>query len=351
MKTERFTILVFVVAVTILTLFTASKAAAFSDEPCYGWNYDCDTCMTQPGCLRPQDSRTVTNAGWNIRFVGISQPDNFKPNWWKWHYQIWNTSTGTQSGLNVAAWLIPDCCKSPKVLFSTGDAGLSIPTNLTQVAVGAGEVSTGFGKWIQSAFVLRGTPVGGTIDWYLAANTNHKTISTVFLKLKSAETSFEIEVPGCTPAPAVEQLPIGGRTHSECINTGQETTSTIPGYEFPATNDDISFYIVRNMDRDGCVANIWACRGLYCPNCTSESCSDSLDCDLLTGEQQGGTTILEASLLRSCPDENFSVKTGSPYYLYTWNSGGITYKKCLNLSNGLWMPSLDCCTTKTGYCP
>ena len=82
MKTERFTILVFVVAVTILTLFTASKAAAFSDEPCYGWNYDCDTCMTQPGCLRPQDSRTVTNAGWNIRFVGISQPDNFKPNWW-----------------------------------------------------------------------------------------------------------------------------------------------------------------------------------------------------------------------------------------------------------------------------
>jgi len=320
MKRNFSIILLCVVAVTVLTLFAASKATAFSDEPCYGLNYD----------YCPAPAMSQTKSPWTIT---LSEPVLTQDGNFEWNYFISN-GAGTITGSNFAAFLIPDCCKmlTDKIkVFKE----LSSPSNLFVSKVGEGEATLKFGMYNQQAFVVKGTP-DSSGNWKIVTNTNHKTRSTIIIKSGNNVYQFEMAVPGCPLATSPQ--PIGGRTHSECINTGQETTT--PFYvgnlgPFPANHDDVSFYIVRNMDRDGCVAKIWVCRGLYCPNCSNEVCpiGENSVCDEITGQTQSSGTILEASLIRSCPDENFSIKTGSPYYKYTFNSGGVTYVYCLDLSN------------------
>jgi hypothetical protein len=307
--------------VAIVVLFAYTEAIAFNDEPCYGLNYEY--------CAPP--AMSVTKSGWTIT---LSEPSLRADGLYDWLYKITSPGGGF-TGSNFVALLVPDCCKdSDKIVFRPD---LSVPTNLTSFAVGEGEPTLNFGRYNQQAFVIKGTP-DSTGNWKIVTNTKYKTRSTIIIKSGKDVIQFEMAAFGCPLA--TPPAPIGARTFSECANFGQDTT---------ATNDDVSFYIVRNSDRDGCIASIWACTGHYCPDCANEVCSASSSCELMTPDEQPGEYVLEGSLLLSCPDENVSVYKGSPFYLYKWNSGGVTYKKCLDLATGSYTNM--CCCKGTCSCP
>lgn len=331
MKAKSFLIVLFVSVVMALTLFMTEQARAFSDEPCYALN--------DARCAQPEMSQT--NGGWTVELSPQIIPRD--GGYYEWTYTFSLDPAPKKNPFvssNFVAFLIPDCCNDDdKIEVSTT---LSDPGNLSVCDVGEGEPTIGFGRYNQQAYVLKGTP-DSTGTWKIVANTNHVTRSTIIIKSGSDITPFEMAVPGCPLAPTPP--PIGGRTHSECISTGQETDEPFSVGEegpFPADHDDVSFYIVRNLDQDGCIERLWACNALYCPGCTNENCPESSGCALLVGEQQGMSTVLEASLLLTCPTENFSIETGSPYYKYTWNSGGLTYVKCLDLATYQWVNPSFC---------
>jgi hypothetical protein len=341
MKTKLFMILVFMVAATSLAVFTATKALGFSDEPCYGLNYD--YC---PAPLMTQ-AVTIVSTTWTVTLLG--EPTKIPGmDYYEWIYSFTGPSGGI-SGSNFIAMLIPDCCKvADKIQVILGS---SSPNNLSYSEVGKGEPTLKFGTYNQQARVLKGTPDANN-QWKIVTNTQYKTRSTIIIKYGNTVFPFEMAVPGCPLATGPQ--PIGGRTYTECVNMGQETTAPfyVPGDEgplgpYPADHDDISFYIVRNMDRDGCISEIWGCIGHDCLDCKGGSCDENLEhkCEKMDWESLPPKTILEASLLRTCPDENLSKETGSPYTLITINSAGYSTKKCLDLNSGLW--TYKCCCSHT----
>jgi hypothetical protein len=342
MKRKLLIILLFVVAVTIITVFTATKIMAFSDEACYGLNYDY--------CAEPVTTQTVTmgSNSWTI-----SLGSNFEPivigdkTYYKWTYTF-TGPTGGISGSNFIAMLIPYCCKETDRIVLIKEQ--SSPTNLDYRDVGSGETTLKFGIYNMQARVLKGTPDANN-QWKLVTTTQYKTRSTIIIKYGNNVFKFEMAVPGCPLAKSPP--PIGGRTYTECVNIGQETASgDIPGFPgIPATNDDMSFYIVRNMDREGCMSEVWGCIGHDCKDCQAGSCVENgtAQCQKMVWETLPEKTIIEGSLLRTCPDENFSMETGSPFQLITINSGGYTTKKCLDLNNGSWVNR--CCCAGTCTCP
>jgi hypothetical protein len=322
MQKRAFIGLLVLLTVAIVMLFAYTEAIAFNDEPCYGLNYEY--------CNPP--AMSATSGGWTITLTEPSLRGDGK---YDWQYKF--TTPGVNfTGSNFVAFLIPDCCKdSDKIVFYPE---LSAPTNLFSFAVGMGEPTLNFGRYNQQAYVIKGTP-DSTGNWRIVTNTKYKTRSTIIIKSGKDVATFEMAIPGCPLAPS--PAPIGARTFSECANFGQDTPD-IP-------NDDVSFYIVRRSDQEGCISSIWACTGNYCPNCANEVCTNSELCEQIEPEGQDIHTILQGSLIRSCPDENVSVITGSPFYLYTWNSGGTTYKKCLDLATGKY--TTMCCCKGTCSCP
>jgi hypothetical protein len=325
MKRKLSFVVFFVVAGVIVTAFAPATGLAFSDEPCIEVKYDAH-------CQAPLTAQE--KPPWKITLSSLSQRTD---GYYEWVYKILGPSGVSLTASNFVAFLIPDCCKAADQINFWGQ-GYSDPGNFSYYPVGVGEPTLNFGKYIQQARVLRGTPDGNG-NWKIVTNTKTTTRSTIIIKSGKEVFTFEMAVPGC---PILE--PTGGRTQSECISTGQETTTpfSVPDEgTFPADHDDVSFYIVRNRDRDGCIASIWGCTGLFCPNCQNGSCPPGA-CRLLTPYEPEYGTILEASLLRSCPNENFSIKTGSPYYKYTFNSGGVTYVYCLDLSNYAYVDPSFC---------
>ena len=130
MRQQLLLILICTVITIAVALFSVGSAMGFSDEPCYGVNYECDNCRED--CIPPPDppSQFTDPSGWTIELLSISPDgDNFN-----WHYRI--SKNGSVKGLNFAAWLIPLCCTDPRVIVFEN---LSTPANGTFFAPGAGE--------------------------------------------------------------------------------------------------------------------------------------------------------------------------------------------------------------------
>lgn len=285
------------------------------------------------------------DGGWTITLVDIVAVDGSSGKW-NWNYEI-RSPGGGFTGSNFVGFLLPDCCNPADLVI---DEGGSEP-DLSCADVGVGEQTIYFGRYNNQAFVCKGNP-DSTGDWTIVANTPYKTRSTIIIKSGKTVLQFEMAVPGCPPAlPPTEPL-IGNRNFSECSNFGQDTIEpfVIDGDILPATADDVSFYVIRTDDRDGCVNEIWKCEGLDCPDCTTAGCDLSSKCEKITAEIPPPEVVTQTSFTRTCPDENISVTTGSPYYLYTVNSGGFTYRSCLDLGTYRWLPNLNCCLKKTP-CP
>ena len=323
---------------TGIFLFIAGEALAFSDEPCTGLNYSCDDCG---GCDQPQVGMIVEDQAtqWSIKLHSVTDLENGYYDFW---YKVGNDSTfSSASGLNFVAMLIPDCCVSPKVLIDLDESDPFKEVN----DPGVGENTLYFGQYVLNGFVVKGTS-DSTVNWHLIANTNKLTMSTMIIKLKKGAIPFKMPVPGCPTVPLPTEPLLGSRTFSECSNFGQDTIEpfVIDGEELPATADDVSFYVIRSDDRDGCVSRIWRCIGQDCAGCTTtEGCSSSSACEeILDPAAFPPNVVTQTSFLRTCPDENISVTQGSPYYLYTVNSGGYSFVSCLDLGTWTWT-TLDKC--------
>jgi hypothetical protein len=324
-------------------IFISGEALAFSDEPCTGWNYNCGACTE---CVQPEVGMIVTDPAtqWTIKLDSVSElPDGN----YDFLYKVTSTPTSnTASGLNFVAMLIPDCCVSPPVNI---DIGASYPFK-ESFAPGVGESTLYFGRYVMNGYVVKGTS-DSTVDWHLISNTNRLTMSTMIIKLKKDALTFKIAVPGCPAVPAGTEPLVGSRSFSECSNFGQDTIEpfVIDGEELPANADDISFYVIRNTDRDGCVSRIWRCIGLECDGCSTTGGCATYDpvakygCEEIDQEDLPWNVVTQTAFIRTCPDENISVEQGSPYYLYTVNSGGYTYQSCLDLGTYRWVPLRPYC--------
>lgn len=321
----------------------ANQAMAFSDEPCSQLNYE--------WCAEPPMS--ATNGSWTIILDEIVP--SATPGKWEWRYIISSGGDGSFTGSNFVGFLLPDCCKTAepdqRIII---DETASDP-DITCFPVSDGEPTIYFGRYNNQAFVCKGTP-DNTGNWTIVANTHYKTRSTIIIKSGKTVLEFEMAVPGCPLAPAPTEPLVGARTFSECTNFGQDTLEPIPNPggdpdPLPATADDVSFYIKRTDDTDGCASQIWRCAGLDCPDCTpAGGCptTDPVVCEPVPQSALPSNYVLETSFLRTCPDENTSVTHSSPFYLYRTYSGGILYESCLDLGNYRWV-NLSCC--KGAPCP
>jgi hypothetical protein len=252
---------------------------------------------------------------------------------WKYEYSITGPARRKCGSYAVSQidMLIPVCDPNPISILGYN------PSGFQQYNPGQGDSTTNFGIGDLQDYVIKWTykvNPGDTKRFWVETSLSKAKETSMALKVGSKLEAGVILGPACPPAP------IGARTSTECANFGQDTPN-IP-------NDDVSFYIVRRSDQEGCIYSIWACTGNYCPGCVNESCT-SEQCEQVVPEGQDIHTVLQGSLIRSCPDENVSVSTGSPFYLYTWNSGGVTYKKCLDLANGKY--TTMCCCKGTCPCP
>lgn len=309
MKRRSFPMLIFVVAVTILTVFTATNVTAFSDEPCYGLNYNY--------CAPPLMTQTLS--GWQ---VVLSEPSRTNEGLYDWNYSFISPS-GTFVSSNFVAFLIPDCCNGEGKIHIYQD---SFPT-FSVFPVGQGEPTVKFGIYNQQAFVIKGTP-DRSGNWKIVTNTNYKTKSTIIIKSGNNVYQFEMAVPGCPPAPALTEAPIVS-TYSECVNFGQDTVDT---------KDDVSFNITRKGDSKGCIQSLKSCIG---PGCQQGTCMP-VDPDV---------TPLPVDYVHrgsfhpaTCPDEDLQVSHGSPFYLYDIVSGGARFVSCLDLASYSWC-NLNCCSS------
>jgi hypothetical protein len=282
---------------------------------------------------------TASNSSWSITLNAIVPAE--EQGKWEWRYLITSGSGDKFTGSNFVGFLIPDCCRTADPDERIEIYGVQSSPNITCFAVAEGETVLNFGRYNNQAFVCKGTP-DSTGNWKIIANTQYKTASTIIIKSGKDVSTFEMAVPGCPPAPAPKEPVIGARTFSECSNFGQETIEPIyiPGELEPldATADDVSFYVQRTDDRDGCVSRIWKCIGHDCSGCDSATgCNSSSQCEEIIAENLPDNYVLETSFLRTCPDENISVTQGSPYYLYKTYSGGVLYQSCLDLGTYKWV--------------
>ena len=327
---SRKSLIVYAMAFAIVALFATGEVMAFSNEPCSQSNYEY--------CSEP--AMTDTNGDWSITLNEIVPAPAPNLGQYEWHYKIQSNPDGSFTGSNFVGFLLPDCCRTDERI-DIDETG-STP-GLTCEEVGEGEPTIYFGRYNNQAFVCKGNP-DNTGDWKILANTQYKTTSTIIIKSGKDVLQFEMAVPGCPPAPAPTEPLIGSRTFSECSNFGQDTIESfvIDGITLPATADDISFYVIRNDDRDGCVSRIWKCIGNDCPDCTTSGGCDADFCVEVTAEALPPNTVLETSFIRTCPDENITVTHGSPYYLYSVKSGGVTFNSCLDLGSYTWTTMNNC---------
>ena len=336
-------IIFFAFVLVSVILFTTGEVMAFSDEPCSQSNYEY--------CNEP--AMTATTGGWTITLNDILPEKNASGELtgnYEWMYTISDPSGDGISGSNFVGLMLPDCCRTAdpdeRVIISP----TSVPP-LTCFGVGEGEQTIYFGRYNNQAFVCKGTP-DNTGNWKIVANTPYKTRSTIIIKLGKDVLQFEMAVPGCPPAPAPTEPLLGSRTFTECSNFGQDTIEDyeIDGVQIPHTQDDISFYVVRTDDRDGCVSRIYRCIDFDCGTCSEGSCPEGTydngnlieGCEEVTQDVPPPGVVTQTSFTRTCPDENISVVQGSPFYLYTVNSGGYTYESCLDLGSYRWVSITNC---------
>lgn len=321
-------ILMYAAVLCAAIIFTAGDAMAFSDEPCSKYNYEY--------CEEP--AMSATNGTWSITLEEDILP-GATPGTWVWNYHI-ESSPGTFVGANFVGFLLPDCCRSDEKIAI--DEVASDP-DLTCYGVAEGEPTIYFGRYNNQAFVCKGTP-DSSGHWSVVANTPYKTRSTIIIKSGKEVLQFEMAVPGCPIAPSPTEPKIGARTFSECTNFGQDTIEDyyIDGELIPAENDDVSFFVIRTDDKDGCVSQIWRCPRHDCMDEDNNTCSSwetcyASGCVEITAGALPPYVVTETSFLRTCPDENITVKMGSPYYLYTFSSGGVTFESCLDLISYKWV--------------
>ena len=328
-------LIVFTLVFALFALFSAGEVMAFSDEPCYGLNYDyCDA-----------PAMSAIDGGWTVT---LSEPVVRADGKVEWLYSF-RSPGGGFTGANFIAFLVPDCCKdTDKIVFYPA---LSAPANITEFGVSDGETTLNFGRYNNQAFVLKGTP-DSTGDWLIVTDTHYKTRSTIIIKEGNQVHEFEMAVFGCPPAPPPPPLPEAGRNFTQCINFGEDTPDD--------PNDDVSFYVVRTSTLKGCAERVWSCNALRCPGCTNEECTNTslpegVVCEELLPEALPANVVFTGHINPVCQDENTEVTQwpGSIYYLYTLNSGGVTRKICYDVEQS---PPVrvhrDCCKTPIGpLCP
>ena len=167
------------VMIAIFALFSTKEVRAFSDY-----------------CGPPEE--TLVNNGWQIKLVEV-EPCTISSSCdgdglYDWYYEVKNISTGTSSGLNFLAMLIPDCCTDPEITVYIDQGTLF--NDYFDVA--EGEPTVRFGMYNEQARVAKGT-ADKQIDWHLITNTNVKTSSTILLSVKKlGALTFEMAVPGCS---------------------------------------------------------------------------------------------------------------------------------------------------------
>jgi hypothetical protein len=183
----------------------AGKAMAFSD-----YCEDPSVAITDP-------------SGWRVELVSVLPAGT---DLWEWTYSIQNSpGSGSATGLNFAAMLVPDCCAEPKIVVETV-AGFTEYFN-----VGEGEPTLSFGKYNLQARVAKGTPDNSYI-WSFVANTDRMTSSTILLKVKKIGTvTFEMAVPGCaseeSPAAATASITLSAEEFTYINNGGQTYKVTV----------------------------------------------------------------------------------------------------------------------------
>ena len=330
---RRKSLIVFTLVFAFVALFAAGEVMAFSDEPCYGLNYEyCDA----PAMSAESDGWTVTLSEPTVRADGKVE----------WLYSF-RSPGGGFTGANFVAFLVPDCCKdTDKIDFYPS---LSVPANLTEFGVSDGENVIYFGRYNNQAFVIKGTP-DNTGDWTIVTDTHYKTRSTIIIKEGKEVHEFEMAVFGCPPATPPPPLPEAGRNFTQCINFGEDTP------EDP--NDNVSLYVVRMSTLKGCAARVWSCNALRCPGCTNEECTNTglpegVVCEELPPEALPDNVVFSGNINPVCQDESTEVTQwpGSTYYLYTLNSGGVTRKICYDVEQSPPVKvNRGCCKTPPVNC-
>lgn len=333
------------VTIAVIVFFVAGDALAFSDEPCSQYNYQ----------YYKEPAMSASNSGWSITLDDEILPildDDDKPTGnYEWTYTITDPS-GNFTGANFVAFLIPDCYEPKDTSVPSYKIelhGTQSEPDLTCFDVSEGEPTIYFGRYNNQGFVCKGTP-DNSGTWKIIANTSYKTKSTIIIKVGKDVLEFEMAVPGCPLAAPPEEPVLGSRTFSECSNFGQDTIEPFvivddehpDGITLPADADDVSFYVIRTDDRDGCVSRIWKCIGHDCAGCTTAGCSPESGCVEVFAGDLPPNVVTQTSFIRTCPDENISVTHGSPFYLYSINSGGVTFESCLDLADYSWTSLTKC---------
>jgi len=207
-------LLFFTLIFAIVAMFATSDSMAFNDDACYGWNYD-------ESCPPPLKTLTDSATGWTITLDSVNPISG--TGLYDWYYTVENSpGSGSAAGLNFVAMLIPDCCTEPKINI---DINNSDPFKEV-FPVAEGENTLYFGRYIEQGFVVKGT-ADSVVDWHLIANTDKITSSTIIIKLKKSAITFEMAVPGCTPAVAPEPIPGGLRATAEIKKVVQPAPASL----------------------------------------------------------------------------------------------------------------------------
>ncbi len=337
-------LIVFTLVFAFVTLFAAGEVMAFSTEPCSSWNYtdplsSCEPPAMPTNCANPYTVKDNVS-GWTVTLCISDRGDGNKD----YNYTAFN-SKGTSSGLKKISWFCPKCCTYPEMRVHEDLSSASINVELAGVGSPTGALKNflqGFVVW---------SPPADNISYTLVTNAQKTTEGTVLLELAGNDVPITFPVPGC--APATPPPPVGGKNFTQCINFGADTPD-IP-------NDDISWYITRNPDVEGCAVEVWGCNAPECPGCEEGFCSnpgtlpENIECVKFEIVPSEANVILNGNVAPVCQDESIEVTVtyGSIYYLYTLNSGGITRKICYDVEQSppVRVPR-DCCKTPLGpLCP
>ena len=319
---KRKSLLFFTLVIAIVALFGVTEVMAF-----------CDYCNPDP----PDLPISVTEGGYTITLTGITEEASCTKNdpatygqtdlgtaipCYRWDFAVHNEGNPSAlTGLNFLALFIPDCCTDPYIYF---DLSAGTPDNAKIYPVAAGEPTVKIGRFNESAYMFKTTPDTPTL-WSIVTTTDVITSLPAVLATgrKDNATSFEMPGPGCT---APESLAVGGSTYTECVNW----------YGDPAdARDDVSFEIVRQGNRDGCINSVTFYAGLSC---------DPANPYFAATREDLPTDYVASGALHpgSCADEGVSVTHSSPYYWYSVVSGGYTFQGCLYLVNGTWVNKSLC---------
>ena len=181
-----------------------------------------------------------------------------------------------------------------------------------------GAVSTPYANFVYNVRVVEIDPQPNKAIFFADTSRTGSGSHYISAGNKKYGCGTPIITPGYDPVP-----PTGGRTFTECANFGQDTQES---------TDDVSFSVKRSSDNEGCITEVNFHMGFDCVSTGIPIESEDLPSDY----------VLQASFLRTCPDENISVTHASPWYLYKFYSGGRLYQMCLDLADGTWA-ELRCC--------